>query len=68
MFENVWIKQGNDIRSQRVKTGLNNGIFVEIKKGIKQGTEIIIAQEIQKKESKNNKRSPFMPKRRKRKK
>jgi|AntAceMinimDraft_17_1070374.scaffolds.fasta_scaffold02220_4 HlyD family secretion protein len=68
IFENVWIKQGDNIRPQRVKTGLNNGVFVEIKKGIKQGTEIIIAQEIQKKENENNKKSPFMPSRRKKKK
>ena len=65
MFKNVWIKQGDNIIQKKIKTGLNDGVFVEVKKGIKQGTEIIIAQEIQKKESKNNKRSPFMPKRKK---
>ena len=59
-FTKVWIKNGDNIRPKRVKTGVNDGENVEIVSGLEQGDSVIVGQNIVKNVS-SKKRSPFLP-------
>ena len=61
-FTKVWIKNGDNIRPKRVKTGVNDGENVEIVSGLEQGDSVIVGQNIVKNVS-SKKRSPFLPSR-----
>lgn len=39
--EKVWTKEGNVFKAHAVKTGINNGVQVEIISGISEGTEVL---------------------------
>lgn len=61
----VWLKTGNSIKQTVVKTGLNNGISIEVLSGLKENDEvalsiqtIVLQQEVEEASG-----SPFMPKR-----
>ncbi|MBE9468298.1 MAG: efflux RND transporter periplasmic adaptor subunit [Bacteroidetes bacterium] len=58
----VWITKGDNIKSKRVKIGVNDGENVEIVSGLEQGDSVIIGQDIVKNAS-TKKRSPFLPSR-----
>jgi len=60
----VWIKTGNTIKPQIVKTGLTDGLQVEILKGLNEGDSVVISS-VSKQASSNKTaqvQSPFMPK------
>lgn len=59
----VWIKSGNSIHPQEVKTGIDDDICIEIKSGLNLGDEVILSME-EKQEIKTKvvatSRNPFM--------
>jgi HlyD family secretion protein len=67
MEENlVWVKTGYDIHPVRIEKGIDNDIDVEVKLGLKEGDEVIIAMSMDKvaktTSSEKSASSPFMPK------
>lgn len=62
--EKVWINNNEKIISQPVKTGLSDGINVQIIEGLKIGDSVIVSQEFfTNKNPKEELSNPFMPKR-----
>ncbi len=62
--EVVWIKTGNTIRGQVVKTGLNDDITCEIESGVEPGDTIVLSAAIpvgKANQEPEKERSPFMP-------
>ncbi|RLD57580.1 MAG: efflux RND transporter periplasmic adaptor subunit [Bacteroidetes bacterium] len=66
-FTKVWVKNGENIKPKRVKTGENDGENVEIIAGLELGDSVIIGQDIVKNNNSSKKRSPFLPSRHKKK-
>jgi HlyD family secretion protein len=63
----VWIKKGDYIQQQKIKTGMNDGSNIEILDGLKEGDLVVIGTNGINKEKGTTEpeaaRSPFMPKR-----
>ncbi len=62
--EVVWIKTGNTIRGQVVKTGLNDGVSCEIESGVQPGDTLVLAATVpsgKEELAQGKERSPFMP-------
>lgn len=60
----VWLKRGNEISPEPVKTGIDDDIHTEILNGLKEGDTVIVAEisGLKKISTGNNQtRSPFMP-------
>jgi HlyD family secretion protein len=63
--QQVWIKNGDVIHPVRVVTGLDNGSLVEVKSGLSEGDEVLLAMTMSNGSTNQSKtaaaKSPFMP-------
>ena len=60
----VWIEEDKKISPRHIETGIDDGINVEVKKGLKEDDEVVIAMESSGKEkisSRETATNPFMP-------
>lgn len=59
----VWINHNGRIRPRPVKTGIQNGVSVQILEGLEIGDSVVVSQESATKQNFNSEanRSPFMP-------
>ena len=63
--DRIWIKNGNEIRLQRVVIGINDGTDAEVVSGVKEGDEVIVSMNSPFAKSayqRNTTTNPFMPK------
>jgi len=62
----VWVKNNNSIQEVEVTTGINNGVDIEVLKGLDKDDQVIVNMSITEKKSKqsnSSSTSPFMPQR-----
>jgi HlyD family secretion protein len=62
----VWVKNNNSIQEVEVTTGINNGVDIEVLKGLDKDDQVIVNMSITEKKSKQSNSSttsPFMPQR-----
>lgn len=63
----VWVKDGDSLRRARIVTGAADGTNAEVKSGLKEGDEVVVAMTLGGKAGTNadpaTTRSPFMPQR-----
>ncbi len=66
-FAEIWVKNGNQIHQIKIETGITDGINTEIKSGLKEGDNVIVAMTSGTSSSSTDtsegaSSSPFMPK------
>jgi HlyD family secretion protein len=66
MPQMVWVKEGFIIHPVRIETGINDGVNVEVKSGLKEGADVVtelLSGSKTRKSTATEERSPFMPQR-----
>lgn len=67
--ENVWVKEGSNLKAVAVETGMTNGTLTQITKGLKPGTHVLTEVNAMQVEAEGEQQNsnPFMPRPRSRK-